>query len=68
MRITTKWLVCLPVKVSPNEPAAGHPRRLVGYHQDPFDRLLVAQALTEPMCLMTHDANVAAYSDTILKI
>lgn len=38
------------------------------HHQDPFDRLLVAQALTEPMCLMTHDANVAAYSDTILKI
>ncbi|MFM2328699.1 MAG: hypothetical protein RLZZ494_802, partial [Pseudomonadota bacterium] len=38
------------------------------HHQDPFDRLLVAQALTEPMRLMTHDAHVAAYSDTILKI
>jgi PIN domain nuclease of toxin-antitoxin system len=38
------------------------------HHQDPFDRLLVAQALTEPMRLITHDATVARYSDTILHI
>ncbi len=38
------------------------------HHQDPFDRMLVAQALTEPMRLMTHDATVALYSDTIIKI
>jgi len=38
------------------------------HHQDPFDRLLVAQALTEPMRLMTHDAFVALYSDTIIKV
>ena len=37
-------------------------------HQDPFDRILVAQAMTEPMRLMTHDALVALYSDTIIKI
>lgn len=41
---------------------------LAGHHQDPFDRILVAQALTEPMRLMTHDALVARYSDTIIKI
>ena len=41
---------------------------LPGHHQDPFDRLLVAQALTEPMRLITHDAMVARYSDTILRI
>src|SRR5271157_2793248 len=29
---------------------------LAAHHQDPFDRLLVAQALTEPMRLVTHDA------------
>ena len=34
-------------------------------HADPFDRLLVAQALTEPLHLLTHDANVARYSDSI---
>ncbi|MEW5887230.1 MAG: type II toxin-antitoxin system VapC family toxin [Pseudomonadota bacterium] len=36
------------------------------HHQDPFDRLLVAQALTEPMRLLTHDTHVARYSDTIV--
>lgn len=38
------------------------------HHNDPFDRILVAQALVEPMRLMTHDALVALYSDTIIKI
>lgn len=35
-------------------------------HSDPFDRLLVAQALTEPMRLLTHDRTVAQYSDTVV--
>lgn len=42
--------------------------QLPPYHHDPFDRLLVAQALIEPMRLMTHDANVARYGDTIIHI
>ena len=29
------------------------------HHQDPFDRILVVQALVEPMRLMTHDPLVA---------
>lgn len=41
---------------------------LPAHHQDPFDRILVAQSLAEPMRLMTHDATVALYSDTIIKI
>jgi PIN domain nuclease of toxin-antitoxin system len=41
---------------------------LPSHHQDPFDRILVAQALIEPMRLMTHDSLVALYSDTIIKI
>jgi len=41
---------------------------LPAHHQDPFDRILVAQALIEPMRLMTHDVKVAQYSDTIIKI
>ena len=36
------------------------------HHWDPFDRLLVAQALVEPMRLLTHDKMVARYSDSIL--
>lgn len=35
-------------------------------HADPFDRLIVSQALTVPLRLVTHDSAVAAYSDTII--
>lgn len=38
------------------------------HHADPFDRLLVAQALVEPMRLITHDPLVARYSDTVIEI
>jgi len=41
---------------------------LPSHHQDPFDRLLIAQALVEPMRLITHDAAVARYNDTIIHI
>ena len=41
---------------------------LPAHHQDPFDRILVAQALVEPMRLVTRDALVALYSDTVIKI
>ena len=41
---------------------------LPAHHQDPFDRMLMAQALVEPMHLMTHGSLVALYSDTIIKI
>lgn len=39
--------------------------RLPLHHSDPFDRMLVAQALVEPMRLLTHDAQLARYSDTV---
>ncbi|MFI0845654.1 type II toxin-antitoxin system VapC family toxin [Mesorhizobium sp. IMUNJ 23232] len=35
-------------------------------HGDPFDRLLIAQALSEPMRLISADRQVAAYSDTVI--
>lgn len=38
------------------------------HHQDPFDQLLVAQALIEPMRLLTHDNTVARYNDTIVLV
>jgi PIN domain nuclease of toxin-antitoxin system len=34
-------------------------------HADPFDRMLVAQSLVEPMALLTSDARLAAYPGTI---
>ena len=41
---------------------------LPAHHGDPFDRMLVAQALAEPMRLMTHDPLVARYSDTTILV
>ena len=41
---------------------------LPSLHRDPFDRLIVAQALHEPLRLVTHDADVSAYSDSILLV
>lgn len=37
-------------------------------HHDPFDRILVAQALTEPLRLVTHDHTVARYSNRIIDV
>ena len=37
-------------------------------HKDPFDRLLVAQAMSEPMHLLTHDAALAAYSNLVIVV
>ncbi len=34
-------------------------------HRDPFDRMLVAQALAEPMRLLTTDAAIAAYGEFV---
>jgi PIN domain nuclease of toxin-antitoxin system len=41
---------------------------LPAIHQDPFDRLLIAQALVEPMRLLTHDAMVASYDVNIVRV
>lgn len=38
------------------------------HHGDPFDRLLVAQAMHEPMRLVTRDAMLARYSDTVILV
>lgn len=35
---------------------------LPAHHRDPFDRLLVAQALEEHLTIVTHDPLIAAYS------
>lgn len=34
-------------------------------HRDPFDRLLVAQSIAEPLALLTNDALLARYSDRV---
>ncbi|MEN8255890.1 MAG: type II toxin-antitoxin system VapC family toxin [Verrucomicrobiota bacterium] len=39
--------------------------KLPMHHADPFDRMLVAQALAEPMRLLTHDRKLPIYSDCV---
>lgn len=43
-------------------------RDLPDIHRDPFDRLLVAQAITEPLRLLSDDPNVAKYTDLVIKV
>jgi PIN domain nuclease of toxin-antitoxin system len=35
-------------------------------HRDPFDRLLIAQTLTEPMRLLTTDSILGQYSELVM--
>jgi len=39
--------------------------QLPAIHQDPFDRLLVAQARVEPMILLTNDELLRGYGDFV---
>ncbi|SDX33747.1 hypothetical protein SAMN05444064_11864 [Pseudomonas syringae] len=39
---------------------------LPNHHRDPFDRIMVAQALAEGITLVTHDSAMHAYPHTII--
>jgi len=39
--------------------------KLPVHHRDPFDRLLIAQAITEPARLYTVDAQLVVYSELV---
>lgn len=41
---------------------------LLAIHQDPFDRLLVAQSLYEPMHLITHDGLLKGYGEMVMVV
>jgi len=41
---------------------------LSDYHKDPFDRLLIAQAKYEKLCIVTYDAVFQDYLDDVLII
>ncbi len=51
----------LPINVR----AALRVQTLPHHHRDPFDRLLVAQAMCEPAVLYTADPRLAAYSELV---
>lgn len=54
----------LPVRAT----HAARVRDLPEIHHDPFDRILVAQAMSEPLMLITADAHLAAYSELVITI
>lgn len=54
----------LPVRSS----AAVRVATLPAHHRDPFDRLLIAQAVTEPAVLYTADPQLEIYSQLVHRI
>lgn len=51
--------------------APGHAaavEHLPDHHRDPFDRMLVAQAMAEPLRLLTHDPLVLRYGDMAIAV
>lgn len=74
--ISTKWAAmklhkCLVSTKTRNGKPIEHAlfnENLKPLHQEPFDRILIAQAAVEGITLMTSDALVAQYSDAIIKV
>jgi PIN domain nuclease of toxin-antitoxin system len=40
--------------------------KLPALHNDPFDRMLVAQAIAEPLRLLTHNRHLSPYSELVM--
>ncbi len=62
--IETSGFLELPVRVA----HAAQVRNLPDIHRDPFDRLLVAQAMSEPLRLITSDGHLPKYHDLVIAI
>jgi len=54
----------LPVKAV----HAARVRNLPDIHRDPFDRMLVAQAMHEPLRLLTVDGHLSGYTDLVTPV
>lgn len=60
-----------PAGFSPLAITGEHAARVVmlpGHHRDPFDRMLVAQALSESMQLLTSDRALLAYGAFVTRV
>ena len=62
-QITANGFVALPITISDGLAAGGLPR----HHDDPFDRMLVAQAQAESLTVVTRDARFAHYDIDVLR-
>jgi PIN domain nuclease of toxin-antitoxin system len=59
--IGASGFVELPVRASHAAAVAGLP----AHHRDPFDRLLIAQATSEPLGFLTADRTLSRYSSLV---
>jgi PIN domain nuclease of toxin-antitoxin system len=62
--IESSGFIELPVRTTHAAGVSGLPL----HHKDPFDRILVAQAMAEPLKLLTADAVLAQYSDLVVLV
>jgi PIN domain nuclease of toxin-antitoxin system len=53
----------LPVRIAHTRAVRGLP----DHHREPFDRLLIAQARTESLTIVTSDPQIARYDVRVLK-
>ena len=42
--------------------------KLPAIHSDPFDRMLVTQARSDGLCLLSHDDKVIAYGESVVRV
>lgn len=59
--ISASGFVELPIAVTHGALAASLPE----FHRDPFDRMLIAQAMAEPLKLLTADELLRQYSELV---
>lgn len=59
--IPASGFIELPMTAAHGALAASLPE----YHRDPFDRMLIAQAMTEPLKLLTMDSLLGQYSELV---
>ena len=59
--ISSSGFTELPISVTHGALASSLPE----FHRDPFDRMLIAQAMTEPLKLLTADELLRQYSELV---
>lgn len=59
--IASSGFIELPITATHGALAANLPE----HHRDPFDRMLIAQAMTEPLKLLTADALLHQYTELV---
>ena len=65
-RIVTAALASGFIELPVRSEAALKVATLPHHHRDPFDRLLIAQAMTEPAVLYTTDESLLVYSELVV--